>query len=79
MDEDDLTPKTTKNYSLKEMEKTWMAKTNHDSLFISATKKENIDSLKRAIYLRVKEIHKKRFPYNDYLYLNYDEKGNVKN
>ena len=32
-----------------------------------------IESLKDLLYERVKEIHTKRFPYNDFLFEYYDE------
>jgi len=37
-------------------------------VFISATKKENIDELKEVIYQQVKDIHMVRYPYNNFLY-----------
>jgi len=51
---------------LKELEKTWMAKEQTLSIFISATEKINIDILKETMYKMVKEIHLKRFPGNFY-------------
>ena len=45
-----------------------MAKSNAQALFISATRKENIEDFKKELYEKVKEIHSKRFPYNSYLY-----------
>ncbi len=65
---DDLTPKTKNNYSLDDMEKTWMAKTINPSMFISATQKQNIDHFKDVLYQEVKKIHSQRYPYNNYLY-----------
>ena len=67
-DEDDLTPKTQENITLDEWKNSWMAKKNVPALFISATQKENIEELKKALYEKVKSIHSQRFPYNDYLY-----------
>jgi len=67
-DEDDLTPKTVANYSLEELKNSWMARNNATSLFISAKNKVNIDEFKELVYERVKEIHVKRYPYNDFLY-----------
>ena len=67
-DEDDLTPVKRENYSLEYMKNTWMAKTNSPCLFISATKKENIEEFKQLLYKKVKEIHEKRYPYNSFLY-----------
>ena len=65
---DDLTPKKRENYSLEELKKTWMSKTNQHSIFISATEKKNIIEFKKLIYNKVKEIHIKRYPYNNLLY-----------
>ncbi len=67
-EEDDLTPKTRENYSLQELEKTWMSKENVHSIFISAKEKQNIEAFKQMIYQKVKEIHIKRYPYNNLLY-----------
>lgn len=67
-DDDDLTPKTKENYSLDDLKNTWLAKSNNNSIFISAVKKENINELKDLLYQKVKDIHIKRYPYNDFLY-----------
>ena len=77
-EEDDLTPMRRENYSLEDLQRTWMAKLNGSNpdeqnvIFISAREKENIDSLKQLIYDRVKAIHIKRYPYNDFLFQNYE-------
>ncbi len=67
-EEDDLTPKTKENWSLEDWRRTWMAKQELDVLFVSAVKKENIDTLRETLYTRVKEIHAKRYPHNHFLY-----------
>jgi GTP-binding protein HflX len=67
-DEDDLSLRTKENFSLEEWKSSWMAKHNTPSLFISAKFKENLEDFKTHLYDLVKEIHAKRFPYNDYLY-----------
>ncbi len=72
-DEDDLTPKKRENYTLEELKQTWMHKMKENCIFISAREKTNIDNLKQIIYDKVKEIHITRFPYNDFLYQNYEE------
>ena len=74
-DEDDLTDKTFENYSLEDWKRTWMAKTDHPTLFISATEKDNLEELRKTIYEEVKNIHTKRFPYNNFLFEYYDEEG----
>ncbi len=75
-DEDDLTPKTSENISLEELQQSWMAKMGENCLFISAKQKENIDELKKIMYDRVKELHIHRFPYNNFLFQNYDDLDN---
>lgn len=68
-DDDDLvTERTGAHYSLEEWEKTWMSRTNGDAIFISAINKGNIESFKKRVYERVREIHVTRFPYNEFLY-----------
>ena len=67
-DEDDLTPVTRENLSLEELKKTWMSNLNETPLFISAQEKENIVDFKQTVYDIVKEIHIKRFPYNNLFY-----------
>lgn len=67
-DEDDLSPKEKKQYSLEELKNQWIAKNNSPCMFISAKKKENIDELKNMLYKEVKKIHQERYPYNDFLY-----------
>lgn len=71
--EDDLTPRTKENIPLDELKATWMAKMQDNCLFISAKEKENIETLKQKLYDMVKEIHVKRFPYNDFLFQKYDD------
>ena len=71
-DEDDLSPMKRENYSLDDLKKTWMANMGADCVFVSAREKDNIDELKALLYERVKEIHVKRFPYNDFLFQKYD-------
>ncbi len=67
-DEDDLTPIKRENLSLQELQKTWMNKNNSPCIFISATNKDNVDSFRALIYNTVKEMHIKRYPYNNLLY-----------
>ncbi len=67
-DEDDLTPSTKENLTLDELKRTWMARKNASSVFISALKETNIPELKEVLYKKVKTIHRKRYPYDDYLY-----------
>ncbi len=72
-DDDDLTPRTRENIPLEELKSTWMAKKNDNCIFISAKNKVNIEELKSKLYEMAKEIHIKRFPYNDFLFQKYDD------
>ena len=67
-DEDDLTPTTKENISLEELKKTWMAKANNGAIFISAINKTHFNELRTLLYDRIKELHIKRYPYNNFLY-----------
>ena len=76
IDEDDLvTVKTKEHYTLEEWEKTWMNRLENNCLFISALNKENLENFKEKVFDEVKKIHIQRFPYNDYLYNEYNDKG----
>jgi len=70
---DDLTPRTRENITLDELKDSWMNKLQDNCIFISAKQRINIDALKSLLYERVKQIHITRFPYNDFLYQQYDE------
>lgn len=75
-DEDDLTPVLRENISLEELKKSWMNRMNEDNcIFISAHEKMNIEELREKMYAQVKKIHITRFPYNDFLYQNYEEQS----
>ena len=67
-DEDDLTPKTKENFSLEELQKTWIAKMEENTIFISALNKTNFEQLRKLLYKKVKVLHIKRYPYNNFLY-----------
>jgi GTP-binding protein HflX len=73
IDEDDLiTEKTSKHYTLEEWKQTWMHKAGQDNtLFISALNKENFEAFRELVYETVREIHITRFPYNKFLYPDY--------
>ena len=72
-DEDDLTPSTRENVSLDELKRTWMNRLQDNCIFISAKNRTNVDELKTMLYTRVREIHTTRFPYNDFLFQQYDD------
>lgn len=74
LDEDDLvTEKTSLHYSLEEWKNTWMNRVGQNALFISALNKENLKEFKKRVYDEVREIHVTRFPYNHFLYPDYEE------
>ncbi len=67
--EDDLmTEKTSRHFTLEEWKQTWMSRMNGDAIFISAINKENIQEFREKVYKKVREIHITRFPYNNFLY-----------
>lgn len=57
---DALTSEELENFSFKDSKRS--------NLFISAQKKINLDKLKKRLYNRIRKIHIKRFPYNNFLY-----------
>jgi GTP-binding protein HflX len=74
---DDLTPRTQENIPLDELKATWMNRLPDNCIFISARHRTNIDELRRLLYERVRAIHITRFPYNDFLFRNYDSEGDA--
>lgn len=73
--EDDLmTERTRKHYSIEEWKNTWMSKIGaENTLFISATDKINFEEFREKVYEAVRQIHITRFPYNKFLYPEYKE------
>jgi GTP-binding protein HflX len=76
IEEDDLTTEKTKiHYSLDEWKKSWFAKMENRCVFISALNKDNLEEFKALVFEEVKKIHMTRFPYNDFLYQEYQEEN----
>jgi GTPase len=75
IDQDDLmTEKTPRHYSLEEWKQTWMNRLGQQkALFISATHKENFEEFREHLYESVRQIHITRFPYNQFLYPDYQD------
>ena len=71
-DEDDLTEPTRENISLDDLKRTWMAKLQENCIFISAREKQNIEELRTVLYKKVRELHVQKYPYNDFLYQDYE-------
>ena len=63
------------NISLIKWKNTWMNKTGGKALFISATRKLNIENFKKQIYQIIREVDMSHYPKNDYLYPEYFSKG----
>lgn len=81
-DEDDLTPPTRENISLEQLQQTWMAKCTEPSTdlsnpgsvaFISARQRTGLEDLRQLLYQRVRQLHVQKYPYNDFLFQDYDE------
>ena len=68
-DEDDLSPVLKENITLEQLQKSWFSNNaDSETIFISAKKKLNITEFRELLYKEVKELHNKRYPYNNYLY-----------
>ena len=72
---DDLTPSTKENISLDQLMATWMARLGEDCIFISARERMHTEELKELLYKRVKELHVQKYPYNDFLFQQYNDEG----
>lgn len=68
-----IAERTTAHYTLEEWKNTWMSKIGDNALFISALNKENLEEFRKRVYDEVRKIHVTRFPYNHFLYPDYDE------
>ena len=77
-DADDLSPITRENISLDDLSHTWLTRLEGACLFISAKERKNIDTLKQVLYDKVRQLHVQKYPYNDFLFQQYDESGEVK-
>lgn len=72
--DDLITERTSKHYTLEDWKNTWMSKVGEDNaLFISATNKENFEEFREKVYEAVRTIHITRFPYNNFLYPDYKD------
>ncbi len=72
--DDLITEKTTKHYTLEEWKATWMSNVGEkNTLFISATNKENFEEFREKVYESVRKVHITRFPYNKFLYPDYKD------
>jgi len=67
-DDDLITQRTSRHFTIAEWKQTWMEKVGDRALFISALNKENLDEFRKRVYDEVRDIHVTRFPYNNFLY-----------
>ena len=67
-DDDDLTDWNFNNFDLNYWEKTWMKKTNNNSVFISAINKKTLDKFKNLLHKKVCEAQAIRYPYKTITY-----------
>jgi len=67
-DEFDLGPKKKENYTIAELQNSWMGKENAPCIFISAREKIQIDKLRNDLYRMVAEIHAGRYPFDNFLW-----------
>jgi GTP-binding protein HflX len=61
-EESDLTPVTRENLSLEDWKRSWMARHNDPSIFISAVEKHNIDTFRKLLVDQVRGMHMVRYP-----------------
>jgi GTP-binding protein HflX len=54
---------------LKDLEERWQLATNNNAVFISATERRNIDTLRNCIVEKVRALYRERYPYKtEYFY-----------
>ncbi len=69
---DEFLPLDVKKSMLLELENSWMARTNENAIFVSATQNRNTGDLRHLIFEKVRKLYLERFPYkagywHDYL------------
>ena len=67
-DNDDLSEWEFKNYDLNYWEKTWMKKTNNNSVFVSAINKKSLKKFRELLFNKVCEAQSVRYPYKTIKY-----------
>ena len=67
-EEDDLTPVEKYNFTLEDWKLTYLNNEKCEVVFISAKEKQNVEELKQVMYKRIKTIHAKIYPYNNFLW-----------
>ena len=75
LDEFDLVQPTRANVPLDELKRSWIAKNNLPCIFISAKNHINIDEFRDLIYNKARAIHAERYPYNNFLFENFEDQS----
>ena len=70
---DDLTPRTKANWTLLELQQSWMGRLGNDCIFLSARERTNLEAFRQLLYKKVRELHVQKYPYNDFLYDTYED------
>lgn len=60
---DEWLEESTKKEILNDLKERWVRETNGNAMFISATKRTNIDVLRKTILAQVRQLYKERYPY----------------
>jgi len=60
---DEFLPLDVKKSMLLELENSWMARTNENAIFVSATQNRNTGDLRHLIFEKVRKLYLERFPY----------------
>lgn len=75
---DEFLPLDVKKSMLLELENSWMARTNENAIFVSATQNRNTGDLRHLIFEKVRKLYLERFPYKAgywHDYLNVEQEG----
>ena len=64
----DYTGNEKQNISLIDLKNTWMANTQTDCLFVSASEKINFQEFRDLLYEKVKDVYETKYPYQHFLY-----------
>ena len=59
---------TVRHPPLGELQRSWMARSNGRTVFVSARERINIDALRQMLYREAREAHVGRYPYDNFLY-----------
>jgi GTPase len=75
---DEWLEETTKKEILEDLYERWERETHGNTVFISAIERKNIDTLRKNILKKVKEMYKVRYPYKTkFLYAPFPSKGEI--